>query len=440
MKCIQCQTDNTLKDRTDNHGRCKQCQHPFVFEPTSMGTVKVTDMMFAKAIADLSVNDTLYFTPRQLFYLLDKRLQAKSAYSPAGLLILCGIMTIFTSIVFVFPSLERGNLFPLIVPVLVNLLFLGLLLNQSTNPSASVKSRRVAARCLQIQGTAILIIGILVSLSIQFFPLFALAVIAGVLAIYVGTRQHKTQANTSQVVTLESNKFQEWLTSWQAVNPIAKLLPAPNETALPAITNPDVTAYSFDRLVVTDSAAIAQLLIANNFHFENNCAILSITGYPQSIFDTTMEMLRRNPELKVYAFHDCSGQSMGLAHHLRTSPQWFQNSPVEIIDVGLLPRQILSIPNVFVQRSTELAGASKRQPETVRRQFSADELVWLDEGNAVLLESFTTQRLIQALNRGIVDSRELLAGDGSSSGGSGGSDIIFVGDSGSPYYSVESFG
>jgi membrane protein insertase Oxa1/YidC/SpoIIIJ len=38
-----------------------------------MTGVKITDPMFAKAIADISVNDTLFFTPKQLFYLLDKR-------------------------------------------------------------------------------------------------------------------------------------------------------------------------------------------------------------------------------------------------------------------------------------------------------------------------------------------------------------------------------
>ncbi|NJL68354.1 MAG: hypothetical protein HC894_19690, partial [Microcoleus sp. SM1_3_4] len=65
MKCINCQTDNKLKDRTANRGRCKQCNHPFVFEPTSMIGVKITDPMFAKAIADVSVNDTLLFTQKQ---------------------------------------------------------------------------------------------------------------------------------------------------------------------------------------------------------------------------------------------------------------------------------------------------------------------------------------------------------------------------------------
>ncbi|MDX2243418.1 MAG: hypothetical protein NW224_22280 [Leptolyngbyaceae cyanobacterium bins.302] len=435
MKCIQCQTDNTLKDRTDNSGRCKQCQHPFVFEPTAMRIVKVTDVMFAKALADLSVNDTLYFTPKQLFYLLNKRLQGKTLYSGLASLILCGFLTFFTSIVFVLPNLAEGNPFPLVIPVAINLVFLLILLYQSADRAAPSKSRQIAARCLQVQGIAILGVGILLSLSLKLFPVFVAAVVIGILAIYLGAWQHKVQANTAQTVLLEANQFQEWLTRWQDINPIAKLLPIPKENTLPAAINPDVTAYSFDRLVVTDSAAIAQLLIANNFHFENNCAILSITGYPQSIFQTTMEMLRRNPDLKVYAFHDCSAKGMSLVNHLRTNSSWFSDGSVEIFDVGLMPRQILSLPNSLIQQSTDYAGAAKRLPESIRRQLSKDELAWLDEGNVVLLESFTTQRLIQALNRGIAASRGLI--EGSSDGGS---DLIFVGDSGSPYYSVESFG
>jgi len=78
MKCIKCGTDNKLKDRTANRGRCLRCNHQFAFEPTAMTGVKITDPMFAKAIADISVNDTLFFTPKQLFYLLDKRSRPKS--------------------------------------------------------------------------------------------------------------------------------------------------------------------------------------------------------------------------------------------------------------------------------------------------------------------------------------------------------------------------
>ena len=128
----------------------------------------------------------------------------------------------------------------------------------------------------------------------------------------------------------------------QTISYIAKSISYPHtQFHFASVTNSNIAllkAYSFDRLVVCDSANIAQLLIANNFHFENNCAILSITGYPQSIFNTTMEMLRRNPDLKVYAIHDCSPKGVSLINHLRTSERWFLNSNVTIIDIGILPR------------------------------------------------------------------------------------------------------
>jgi len=437
MRCIQCQTDNTLKDRTSNYGRCKHCQHAFVFEPTNMGTLKLTDAMFAKAIADLSANNTLYFTLKQLFYLLDKRFQAKQVFGAVTILILCAILTLFSFAALVVPSLVVDNPWPLLAPGITNLLFLYLLWYMSSNQVTSVKARRIAARCLVIQGLAIVIVSLLVSLATQLFPVFAYGVVVGILACYLGVRNFKVQVNTAQKTLLELSQVQGWILSWQRVNATPKLLSPPNENALPATVNPDVTAYSFDRLVVTDTAAIAQLLIANNFHFENNSAILSITGYPQSIFQTTMEMLRRNPDLQVYAFHDCSGKGMSLVHHLQTSSQWFADSNVDVFDVGLRPQQVITLPNVVIQKSAEFAQVAQQLPASVRQRLSADELTWLDEGNVVLLESFTPQRLIQALNRGIASSRNLLQGDRHTSG----DDLIWVGDTGgSTFYSVDSFG
>jgi DNA-directed RNA polymerase subunit RPC12/RpoP len=77
MKCINCQTDNNLRERRANSYRCKRCQHRFVFESTTINGVKITDAMFAKAIADISVNDTLFFTSQQLCYFFGKRFKQK---------------------------------------------------------------------------------------------------------------------------------------------------------------------------------------------------------------------------------------------------------------------------------------------------------------------------------------------------------------------------
>jgi DNA-directed RNA polymerase subunit RPC12/RpoP len=99
---------------------------------------------------------------------------------------------------------------------------------------------------------------------------------------------------------------------------------------------PDLEDYSFDRAVICDRARTADLLLANNFHFENNCAILSFDGYPKPAFESVRRMLKRNPRLEVYALHDATPVGCRLAHRLATDPEWFKGQG-RVIDVGLRP-------------------------------------------------------------------------------------------------------
>ncbi|MEH2246975.1 hypothetical protein [Nostoc sp.] len=387
MKCINCGTDNKLKDRTANQGRCIKCNHPFAFEPTSMSNVKITDPFFAKAIADISANNTLFFTPKQLLYLLDNRLRNKSF----SVIILLIPFTIFNLI----SAIRSFFLLPLSMSFFLSLVFL----TQSISKKINNKVRQKNAKALQFLEGIILVGGILLSLTVNSFPIFFIVVIIGMLDIYLGTRQLGRISLVTQELLFSQSQVKDWLDRWQQINgSILKILPSPNQENTPATVNPDVTAYSFDRLVVCDSAALAQLLIANNFHFENNCAILSITGYPQSIFDTTMQMLRRNPDLKVYAVHDCNPRGIGLVDNLRTNANWFLNSNAVIIDIGLTPRQIIATKRgMFIQSSPESAQAAKQLPKELRQSLSAEELAWLESGKFVELESFTPQRIIKVL-------------------------------------------
>ncbi|MBD2776946.1 hypothetical protein ICL16_34075 [Iningainema sp. BLCCT55] len=438
MKCINCGTDNNLKDRTANQGRCTNCNHRFVFEPTTMGNVKITDPMFAKAIADLSAHHSLFFTPKQLLYFLDHRLRSKSFSSVWGWLLTYLFFNIWVTIFFggilgwLFAAIKiSGNV---VVNLIFQICYIYYLYSNTNSHKLNNKSRKASARSLQIIGVIILVVGIYASVAVyESFILFVIYVILGMLSIYLGTKQLR-QTGLTQEFLFTQNQFQDWMNSWSKVNgSVVKMLPSlREERILPAAVNPDVTAYSFDRLIVCDSAAIAQLLIANNFHFENNCAILSITGYPQSIFATTMQMLRRNPDLNVYALHDCSPRGISLVHQLRTSTNWFYNSNVMIIDVGILPHQIIAAKRgMFIQTSQELAQEAKQLPIEVRQSLSTQELEWLESGNFVELESFTPQTLIQILHRSIAGSRELDSNDSS---------FILVGDSGSGIYAVENFG
>ncbi|MDZ8260301.1 MAG: hypothetical protein RMY63_18135 [Nostoc sp. ChiQUE01b] len=384
-----------------------------------MSNVKITDPFFAKAIADISANNTLFFTPKQLLYFLDNRLRSKS-FSRFSWLFLYVFFNIFT---FAF----------IIGPLIVNFVFILIFFNRSSSSKFNNTIRKANAKNLQIIGLIILVTGILLSLASNSFSLFVIVVIMGMLPIYLGTRQLGRIGFLTQEFLLSQSQVKDWLDRWQQINgSILKILPSPKQENTPATVNPDVTAYSFDKLVVCDSASIAQLLIANNFHFENNCAILSITGYPQSIFDTTMQMLRRNPDLKVYALHDCNPRGVGLVHNLRTNTNWFLNSEIVIIDIGLTPRQIIATKRgMFIQSSPESAQAAKQLSEEVRQSLSAEELAWLKSGKFVELESFTPQRIIKVLQKGIAGSQNLESDDSS---------LLLVGDTGNDMYVVQSFG
>ncbi len=145
-----------------------------------------------------------------------------------------------------------------------------------------------------------------------------------------------------------------------------------------------------------------------------------------------MEMLRRNPDLKVYALHDCSPKGLGLVNQLRTSRNWFPDHSAIIIDIGLLPRQILAGGGSMLVMSSEKNAQDARQLSAeIRQDLSAEELQWLELGNYVELESFSHQKLIQILNRGIAGSRDL---------GSDDSSLILLGGADSSIYVVDSFG
>jgi hypothetical protein len=435
VKCIRCNTDNKLKDRTANMGRCSSCNHPFAFEPTAMEpNTKITDPFFEKVITDLSANNTLFFTPRQFYYLLDKRLRSRLSRTdlmtnPAGG-IGCGVfLVIFLTIVIRSVS---GMPFERIIPILVGLVFaIGIWATAASavSPYLNRRIRQKAITTLKVMAGLVLLIGVPAGIIIKSPIVIGSSIVLGISAILLSIDRKRKQSKIFDKFLVEQSQFDTWLTKWNSINnQPEKILPPPQTTSLPAAPNPEVTAYSFDRVVVCDSPKIAQLLISNNFHFENNCAILAIDRYPQSIFNTTMEMLRRNPDLKVYALHDCSPQGLQLIHRLREQEIWFPDPTIPIIDVGVLPRQIMDNIDVMTPQSTESAQSAQQLSTDLRNNLTPAELTWLDAGCYLELESFSPQKLIQILQRAINESRELAMIEGG--------DLLM-----NPgFYMVESFG
>jgi hypothetical protein len=191
--------------------------------------------------------------------------------------------------------------------------------------------------------------------------------------------------------------FDDMLRRWQyAHGRIAGLISAQAGVGLVAPQDPGLAGHSFDRAVICEQAETVDFLLANRFHFENNCAVLSVDGYPPGPFPLVRRMLRQNPQLVVYALHDATPAGCRLAHRLAADPEWFggvEHPAVRIVDVGLRPAQADGLKGNY-SRAGWACPAEPGIPEA--------EAVWLSDKTvdlAAIPPEVLLRRLQVAVNR-----------------------------------------
>ena len=214
------------------------------------------------------------------------------------------------------------------------------------------------------------------------------------LAVAVGIVIKRLSAWLARRPTLRRSRFERLYSRWEAEHgpPPGVIKRRPAAQSTPEV-EADVGDYSFDRAVICDRARTVDLLLANNFHFENNCAILSVDGYPQGPFETVRSMLKRNPRLAVYALHDATPAGCRLARTLAQDLLWFAGSTT-VIDVGLRPMQAAAIQGPFLPGSERDVGTEPG--------LSAWEATWLAKHRlelAVISPEQVVKRLFRAINQ-----------------------------------------
>lgn len=173
------------------------------------------------------------------------------------------------------------------------------------------------------------------------------------------------------------------------------LVDASPATPPPTPVLPELLNYSFDRCLIVDNAEIAAMLVANRFHFENNCAILSADGgYPAADRrDAIMTMLGRNPDLVVAYLHDASADGFTTAARFRTA-EWFGDRRIWIADIGLSPRQAWA-QKLFVEQSEKTQTTTK---------LPSDELDWLNQGYKCSLSGIRPAKLLKTAYMGLTEA------------------------------------
>jgi hypothetical protein len=440
MKCINCNTENKFKERNQNLGQCKHCNHEFVFEPTEMPSkIRITDTFFAKAIAEISEQDTLFFTPRQLYYLLEERLRSRSVRGDAivpliwGLLFTILVTLLISNLISSLNSSFLNSSVDLVAPILFCLyaiFAISVVAQTAISTKVDRQIRQDNVKALNIIAIVILVFGIPLSIAGKTLIGIVGSICLSIIAAWLSYDYNRQQSTIFDDFLIDRQDFHDWLNKWAFINdPPIKMLEPPKIYTTQVTSKPKMIAYDFDRVVVCDSPKIAQLLLSNNFHFKNNCAVLAIDRYPQHIFGPIKKMLDQTPDLKVYAFHDCSPQGLKMIRHLRSEKIWFPDLTIPIISIGILPHQVRD--NIdLVSQSVKSADAAQHLPSHLRSNLNPTELAWLDAGFYLELESFPPQKLIQILQRAINESYQLAEiEDG---------DLVVM--NGPGFYTLESFG
>jgi len=373
MKCVKCANDANKKDRTD--GKCPKCGEPFAFDPSA--GAPFSDMAFKSAIDAVSHEGTVKFEAEHIRLELARRAEAGRSRDRRQAAWAFGIL---------------GGVLVAAGGVLV----------------AAGGVLAAAGGVLVAAGTVAGLMTAVPGLAFIFLALRA--------ALRPGTPKPAIPRSTF------SGLFHTYS---QAHGKPAGLIPPPRRVAPSAEVLAELESYSFDRAVVCDTADTAELLIANDFHFENNCAVLSIDGYPKGVFEVVRKMLRQNPKIEVFALHDCTPAGCALATQLRADKAWFHGVGA-VYDVALRPAQAQAFRHAW-----EPAGGALAE----RDGISADEATWLREWQ-LPLAAIAPEQLIKRLYRAIskLPEERLAKGD------DGSYDPMFIYIAGSSDGGGDSFG
>ena len=210
-----------------------------------------------------------------------------------------------------------------------------------------------------------------------------------------GNAQVKTAGPPMSFETFTHYYYDQWLRIHGEPAGLVDANPA-TATATPVL--PELLNYSFDRCLVVDNADIAAMLVANRFHFENNCAILSADGfYPAAERrDAIMTMIGRNPDLVVAYLHDASADAFSSAAKLRTA-EWFGERRIWIADIGLSPRQAWA-QKLFVENGSSTSCETR---------LPSDELDWLKQGFMCSLAGIRPSKLLKTAYMGLTEASRM---------------------------------
>jgi hypothetical protein len=174
----------------------------------------------------------------------------------------------------------------------------------------------------------------------------------------------------------------------------------------PETREPDLLDYGVSRLLVCQNSAVVEMLLANDFHIELACPVLTVmeaTPLPEPL----LTMLSRTPDAHVYFLHDAGAGGVSIIPSLRQQ----MNLPpaISLTAMGLRPTHAKRLHLFAYQKPlAQNTPASTKRPASAKRHWpyylSKRERVWLEAGRQAEVEAVPPVRLLRVLRRMMLDA------------------------------------
>lgn len=150
---------------------------------------------------------------------------------------------------------------------------------------------------------------------------------------------------------------------------------------------PDLLDYGVPRVLICQQQAVATMLLANEFHIELACPILT---WAEAIPAAIHRMIQRSQAVEIYLLHDASPDGLALASDARRNLGIDTMAHVALLPLGLRPTQAQQL-NLFAQQMTSPPAQAIPYPLTPA------ERQWLTAGWVAEVEAIPPERLLRAL-------------------------------------------
>ncbi|MCB1158108.1 MAG: hypothetical protein H7A25_00835 [Leptospiraceae bacterium] len=89
-----------------------------------------------------------------------------------------------------------------------------------------------------------------------------------------------------------------------------------------------------ERILIVEHDDFTDVLLLNNFYFDEKCLVLSENKYPNRIFQAYQEFIEKHPDIPIHIMHDASERGFKMEERLRSDSSW-KLSGKTILDMGI---------------------------------------------------------------------------------------------------------